>query len=82
SVGLAGGADEDLLSRAVGVPWPAPLSMADGLAGLGPADELRAAALAAALRARLREDHGPRWFAEQGAGSFLRELWLEGGVLE
>ena len=82
SVGLAGGADEDLMSRAVGVPWPAALSMADGLAGLAAADELRAAALAAALRARLREDHGPRWFADPAAGGFLRELWLEGGVLE
>ena len=82
AVRLAGDGDDDLMSRALGVPWPAPLSLADGLAGLAAADELRAAALAAALRARLRDDHGLRWFAEPRAGRFLRELWLEGGALE
>jgi hypothetical protein len=69
-------------SRALGVDWPAALGLADGLAGLAPADELRAQALAAALRAHLRERHGARWFADPRAGRLLRELWLEGGALD
>ncbi|HVG99637.1 MAG TPA: hypothetical protein VM844_02645 [Miltoncostaeaceae bacterium] len=78
----AGRGEEGLMSRAAGVDWPAALSLADGLAGLGPADEMRALALAAALRAHLREAHGLRWFADPAAGRFLRELWLEGGALD
>ena len=70
------------MSRALGLEWPAALTLADGLAGLGPADELRALALSAALRAHLREAHGARWFADPRAGRLLRELWLEGGALE
>ena len=70
------------MSRALGLEWPAALTLADGLAGLGPADELRAQALSAALRAHLREAHGARWFADPRAGRLLRELWLEGGALE
>ena len=79
AVALAGEGEPGLMSRAAGVDWPAALSLADGLAGLGPADELRALALSAALRAHLRDRHGARWFAEPGAGRLLRELWLEGG---
>jgi hypothetical protein len=70
------------MSRAAGVDWPPALSLADGLAGLGPADELRALALSAALRDHLRDAHGARWFAEPAAGRLLRELWLEGGALD
>ena len=69
------------MSRALGLEWPAALTLADGLAGLGPADELEALALSA-LRAHLREAHGARWFADPRAGRLLRELWLEGGALE
>jgi hypothetical protein len=76
------GADEAPMSRALGVEWPAALGLADGLAGLSPADELRALALSAALRAHLRERHGARWFADPRAGRLLRELWLEGGNLD
>ncbi len=82
AVALAGEGEPGLMSRAAGVDWPAALSLADGLAGLGPADELRAQALSAALRAHLRDRHGARWFAEPAAGRLLRELWLEGGALD
>ncbi|HEX2506981.1 MAG TPA: hypothetical protein VHK23_01580 [Miltoncostaeaceae bacterium] len=81
AVALGGGGAAPM-SRAAGVDWPPALSLADGLAGLGPADELRALALSAALRAHLREAHGVRWFAEPAAGRLLRELWLEGGALD
>lgn len=75
-------AGEDLMSRALGLPWPPALGLADLLAGLTPADDLRGRALAAALRAHLRERHGERWFAAAAAGDLLRELWLEGGNLD
>ncbi|WP_217913692.1 hypothetical protein [Miltoncostaea marina] len=77
---LEGGGDP--VSEAFGVQWPEELRLAEPLAGLAPADELRARRLAAALRAHLREAHGVRWFADPRAGSFLRELWLEGGDLD
>jgi hypothetical protein len=77
-----GTADPDGLGRALGVGWPAELTLADPLAGLAPLDDLRARALAAALRVHLRETFGERWFAEPAAGAFLRELWLEGGRLD
>ena len=80
--GLGGGPDPDLMSRAVGVSWPAELSLAAALGNLAPADELRARMLAAALRQHLREEHGERWFLDPGAARLLRELWLEGGDLE
>jgi hypothetical protein len=80
--GLGGGPDPDLMSRAVGVAWPAELSLATGLGSLAAADELRARMLAAALRQHLREEHGERWFLDPAAAGLLRELWLEGGDLE
>ena len=73
---------EDALPEAVGVAWPDELRLADPLAALGPADELRGRMLAAALRAHLRDAFGERWFAEPRAGALLGELWLEGGDLE
>jgi hypothetical protein len=79
---LADGPSAELLSRAVGLPFPEPLALGDRLAGLGPADDLRARALAAALRAHLREGFGERWFADPRAGDLLREIWLEGGTLD
>ncbi len=82
AAGLAGAGGDSSLSRALGLDWPAALSLADGLAGLGAADELRAGMLAAALRTHLREEHGARWFADPRAGRLLRELWLEGGALD
>jgi len=80
--GLGTGPDPDLMSRAVGVAWPAELSLAADLGDLAPADELRARMLAAALRRYLREEHGERWFLDPSAAGLLRELWLEGGDLE
>ncbi len=77
-----GASDPDGVGRALGVGWPAELTLADPLAGLAPIDDLRARALAAALRVHLRETFGERWFAEPAAGTFLRELWLEGGRLD
>ena len=75
-----GGAD--LLARATCVGWPDELRLADDLAGLRAADDLRARSLAAVIAAHLRETFGPRWFAEAGAGALLRELWLAGGDLD
>ncbi len=74
--------DPDLMSRALGVPWPAELSLAAALGSLAPADELRGRMLAATLRRHLRETFGERWFLEAGAARLLRELWLEGGDLD
>ena len=69
------------MSRALGLEWPAALTLADGLAGLGPADELRALALSAALRAHLREAR--RALVRRPAGRApAAGLWLEGGALE
>lgn len=79
---LAGPASEDGLTRALGLPWPAVLRLADGLAGLGPADDLRGRALGAAMRAHLQDAFGSRWFAEVRAGDLLHEVWLEGGSLD
>ena len=77
-----GAADPDGISRALGLSWPDELTLADPLAGLAPLDDLRARALAAALRTHLRETFGERWFTEPAAGALLRELWLEGGRLD
>jgi hypothetical protein len=79
---LGGAPDPDLMSRAVGVSWPAELSLAADLGSLTPSDELRGRMLAAALRQHLREEFGERWFLEAGAARLLRELWLEGGDLD
>jgi hypothetical protein len=78
---LAGGSREELMSRALGIPWPGELTLLDGLAGVAGADAIRARALAALLRRHLRETSGDRWFADPRTGSLLRELWLEGGDL-
>jgi hypothetical protein len=78
---LAGGSREELMSRALGVSWPGELTLLDGLAGLAPADAIRARALAALLRRHLRETSGERWFADPRAAALLRELWLEAGDL-
>jgi hypothetical protein len=78
----AGLGDDDGLSRALGLPWPPILRLADGLAGLGAADDLRGRTLGAVLRAHMQNAHGSRWFAEGAAGGLLRELWLEGGQLD
>jgi hypothetical protein len=78
----AGRGDEDGLSRALGLPWPPILRLADGLAGLGHVDDVRGRALGAILRAHLQEAHGSRWFTEAAAGDLLRQLWLEGGELD
>jgi len=77
-----GTGDADGLSRALGVVWPAELAAADALTGLAPLDDLRARALAAAMRTHLHETFGARWFTDPAAGAFLRELWLEGGRLD
>ena len=78
----AGRGEDDGLSRALGLPWPPVLRLADGLAGLGAADDLRGRTLGAVIRAHMRDAHGARWFAEGAAGGLLRELWLEGGRLD
>ena len=48
--------DQDGLSRALGLPWPPILRLADGLAGLGAADDVRGRTLGAVLRHHLQED--------------------------
>jgi hypothetical protein len=82
AVALAGEAPAGIMSRALGVEWPEQPGPGDDLAGLQAADDLRARALAAALRSHLREAHGERWFADERSGALLAELWLEGGALE
>lgn len=82
SLGLRGVAGEDLMERALGMPWPVELGLGAALGSLGPADELRGRSLAAALRVHLRETFGERWFLEAGAARLVRELWLEGGDLD
>lgn len=80
-VEASGGGEE--LSRAAGLPWPDVFRASDRAGpALGAADDLRGWSLGAALRARLREDMGPRWFAEPRAGGLLSELWAEGMGLD
>lgn len=82
SASLRGGGGEDLMTRALGMPWPPELGLGGALGSLGAADELRGRTLAAALRVHLRETFGERWFLDAGAAGLLRELWLEGGDLD
>lgn len=67
-----------LLTRAMGVAWPAELSLTDLDPLLYSAGYLRAWALAAQLTAMLRERFGPDWFEQPPAGALLRSLWREG----
>jgi hypothetical protein len=78
---LDGGAPERyaaLLSRAVGVDWPATTWLVDVDAFFYVARYLRAWTLETYLRRTFRDRFGPRWFAEPEAGALLRALWSEG----
>jgi hypothetical protein len=66
------------LTQAVRVPWPRASWLADVDGGFYSACYLRAWALEAKWRTALQERFGDRWFAEPGAGAWLRELWRNG----
>ena len=67
-----------LLGGAVRVEWPTASWLDDVDPGFYAACYLRAWALEAIWRRALRERFGERWFAEAGAGEWLRGLWRNG----
>jgi hypothetical protein len=80
-LGAAGATAEDYaraLGDATGVAWPAEMWLEDVDPNLYVLCYLRAWVLSDRLRDVLRERWGERWFAEPGAGAFLRSLWSEG----
>src|SRR5207302_248305 len=68
----------ELLSAAVGVPYPTSDYLEDVDGGFYCTCYLRAWAFEAQLRAHLRERFGGAWFASAAAGGLLRELWTLG----
>lgn len=68
----------DGISGALGLDWPAAMWLTDLDPGFYAADYLRAWALEAALRARLRAAHGPAWWREPAAGAELLGLMRAG----
>ena len=66
------------IGGALAVPWPATLWLTDLDPGFYAADYLRAWALEAALRARLRDVHGPAWWREPAAGDEVLALMRPG----
>jgi hypothetical protein len=68
----------ELLTRAVGVPWPRETFLVDVDPFFYAACYLRAWALEAALRAHLTGRFGDAWWAEPEAGALLRGLWAQG----
>jgi hypothetical protein len=68
----------ELLSRAVGVDWPATTWLVDVDAFFYAARYLRAWALETYLRRTLRDRFAAAWFAEPEAGALLRALWSGG----
>ena len=67
-----------LLSRAVGVDWPAATWLVDVDPFFYAARYLRAWALETHLRRLMHERFGERWFASPEAGDLLRSLWRQG----
>jgi hypothetical protein len=66
------------LSRAAGLPWPRATFLEDVDPAFYVACYLRAWALEARLRRALHERFGARWFAREGAGAWLRDLFRDG----
>ena len=71
-----------LLSGAVGVPYPASDFLEDVDGGFYCTCYLRAWAFEAQLSEWLRERYGGDWFAQREAGSLVRELWELGQSLD
>ena len=67
-----------LLSDATSVPWPRANWLADVDSAFYVACYLRAWALEAIWRRALRDRFGESWYAEPGAGEWLRGLWRNG----
>jgi hypothetical protein len=72
----------ELLSDAVGVPWPPESWLADVDEGFYAACYLRAWALEMRWREALRERFGEAWFDSPAAGQWLRALWRQGQRLD
>jgi hypothetical protein len=71
-----------LLSAAVGVPYPASDYLEDVDSGFYCTCYLRAWAFEAQLAQWLRERYGGAWFKRREAGGLLRELWELGQSLD
>ncbi len=70
-----------LLSSAVGVPYPESDFLEDVDGGFYCTCYLRAWAFEAQLSEWLRERYGQSWFAQREAGTLVRELWELGQSL-
>jgi hypothetical protein len=68
----------ELLSAAVGVPYPTTDYLEDVDAGFYCTCYLRAWAFESQLREHLRERFGRDWFRQRAAGGLVRELWSMG----
>lgn len=71
----------ELLSAAVGVPYPETDYLEDVDQGFYCTSYLRAWAFDAQLADHLRERFGQAWFGAAGAGELLREMWALGQSL-
>jgi hypothetical protein len=71
----------ELLSGAVGVPYPETDYLEDVDEGFYCTSYLRAWAFDAQLADHLRTRFGPAWFGDSGAGALLREMWSLGQSL-
>ncbi|MGE5553763.1 MAG: hypothetical protein ACM3XZ_07580 [Betaproteobacteria bacterium] len=69
------------LLRATFVHYPSALFLSDLDDAFYAANYIRAWLLEAQLKEEIRRRFGRRWFAQKGAGDFLRELWHYGGEL-
>jgi hypothetical protein len=68
----------ELLSSALRVDWPRQTFLADVDPGFYCTAYLRAWTLETHLRGHLRQQFGPAWFEDPGAGATLRALWHDG----
>jgi hypothetical protein len=82
SLDAMSGRYEDVLTRALRVPWPRSSWLADVDGGFYAACYLRAWALETRWRAAVRERFGPSWFSSREAGDWLRSLWSHGQRLD
>jgi hypothetical protein len=71
-----------LLGERIGVEWPRETWLSDVDSGFYVACYLRAWALEVDWRAELADRFGTDWFANAGAGGWLRDLWARGQELD
>jgi hypothetical protein len=72
----------ELLGERIGVPWPRETWLSDVDPGFYVACYLRAWALEVDWRRELAGRFGDAWFADPGAGDWLRALWAQGQRLD